>query len=156
MGARLCLKARRRGCLAAGRRTTVLRRRSKNLDLDRRVALSRFFAPYLQQVRGTDDTTATRSIPVLADKLLAAELLGNVSIRTVDRLRAVGEIESVLVGERSVRITVASIERYLSRQLPTSPLDSGTAEIEEADPYAIPLLLELKAAAVERRARAAA
>lgn len=85
----------------------------------------------------------------MATKTEVAGFLG-VSVRTVDRLRETGELETVLVGRRSVRITVSSVAHYLERQA-NAPAAALAAAESETDPFAIPLLEELRAAKTSGR-----
>lgn len=57
-------------------------------------------------------------IPTLLTKKAAAEALG-VSIRTIDRLRAAGEVQAVLAGSQ-VRLIEESVAAYIARQIPPS------------------------------------
>jgi hypothetical protein len=104
---------------------------------------------YLQQVRGSVETTT--SLAELPRLLLKGEALGylGASVRTVDRLRQQGKLEAVLVGA-SVRITARSLESLVIRQL--GPGAAPETSVASEDPFAIPLLEELKAQAAERRA----
>ncbi len=77
----------------------------------------------------------------------AARLLGGVSTKTVDRLRAAGELDALAVRGR-VMIGVDSIEAYIERQLragrcprvpPSSRRDAGSLA---DDPFPIPALRE--------------
>jgi excisionase family DNA binding protein len=60
------------------------------------------------------------ALPTLLSKTAAAEALGGISIRTVDRLRAAGFIQAVQVGGQ-VRLIEESIEAYLASQIPPTP-----------------------------------
>ena len=94
-------------------------------------------------MRSTVETTTLAQLPAVATKTEVAAFLG-VSVRTVDRLRENGELQTVLVGSRSVRITVSSVARYLERQVGGA---AAPPEAEpETDPFAIPLLEELRTA----------
>jgi hypothetical protein len=93
-----------------------------------------------------------KGIPELIGKAEAAVLLGGVSLRTVDRLRAAGEIDTRPVGMRGVRITVQSIGAYLERQSAAYAERLGlVGEAEDENPFAIPMLEELKQEAALRR-----
>jgi hypothetical protein len=100
---------------------------------------------YLQSVKATNTPNGdTSGVLALVDKAGAAALLGGVSQRTIDRLREAGELETQPLGPRLVRITVRSIEAYLSRQRGEDP--AAAVEAEPVNPFAIPLLDELRAA----------
>jgi excisionase family DNA binding protein len=71
------------------------------------------------------------ALPTLLCKRKVAAAL-DVSVRTVDRLRAAGEIESLRV-EGQVRILEESLERYIERQL-----GQIEATAEPADEFPIP------------------
>ena len=74
------------------------------------------------------------------------------STRTVERLRAEGELETYLAGKRGVRITERSIVAYQERQLALySGCRVGNEAESEVDPYAIPLLDQLKRDAAQRQ-----
>lgn len=99
---------------------------------------------HLQQVKS--EVAANTSPQALLTKADAAKILA-VSVRTLDRMRVSGEIETVFV-RSSVRIPAAAVERYIVGQL------GSAAEVEApADPFAIPLLDDLKSEAVERKAK---
>jgi hypothetical protein len=70
----------------------------------------------------------------------------DVSTRTIDRLRAEGELEWMPV-RGCVRITVASIEAYEQRQ-------NQHAYAAGGDPFAIPALEAIRAEKDERRSAA--
>ena len=107
---------------------------------------------YLQSVKATNTPNGdTSGVLALVDKAGAAALLGGVSLRTIDRLREAGELETQPIG-RLVRITVRSIVAYLASQRGEDP--AAAVEAEPVNPFAIPLLDELRAA--RRLAKAAA
>jgi excisionase family DNA binding protein len=85
--------------------------------------------------------------PYLSKQNAARRL--DVSTKTIDRLRAAGELESIRVGSR-VRIKIASLEAYELRQA------EREAQAEPADPFAIPALDTIRAEKVRRRAAAQA
>jgi hypothetical protein len=60
------------------------------------------------------------ALPTLLSKAASAEALGGISIRTIDRLRAAGLIQSVQVGGQ-VRLIEESIEAYLASQILPTP-----------------------------------
>jgi excisionase family DNA binding protein len=60
------------------------------------------------------------ALPTLLSKAAAAEALGGISVRTIDRLRAAGQIQSVQVGGQ-VRLIEESIDAYLASQIPPTP-----------------------------------
>ena len=99
-------------------------------------------------MKGTDEITTTfPGVPELVDKATAAALLGGVSIRTIDRLRLAGELETQPVAQRLVRIDVKSIEDYLARRRGLDP----AGRKEPVDPFAIPAIDQLRAEAKARR-----
>lgn len=96
------------------------------------------------------------SIPELVDRPRAAELLGGVSIKTVDRLRKRGAIVSCSIGERSIRIEVDSIGAYLARRRNGGQSESDLKRKEEEDPlFAIPALQVLKQKKARQRVESA-
>lgn len=89
------------------------------------------------------------TIPELVDRERAAVLLGGVSTKTVDRLRARGEIATVAISTGCIRITTDSIAEYVERQL------ASEAQVcdERPSDFPIPALEAIKREKAAARAQ---
>ena len=98
----------------------------------------------------------------LLTRRAAAEQL-SISLSSLDRLRAEGELETIPVGRRGARITPDSVNAYVERQLVRARALAGRAgEAVEADwtgddstyqPSPVALIDQRRRERAERRAR---
>lgn len=61
----------------------------------------------------------------LLTKRETADLLGGVSVRTVERLIDAGKIEKVMIGSGCVRILEDDVMRYIMRQRTTNSIEKN-------------------------------